>query len=77
LRTKLEGMEREGVKSKLSFAKAEADRIIREGRVPAALASKLEKLFAVGTTRKPSPFLRTVPPWSSKPWTWWGPCGKS
>ena len=47
LRSKLEVLECEGIKSKLSFAKAETERLVKEGVVPAALSAKLEKLFSL------------------------------
>lgn len=47
LRERLSKMENEGARAKLSFAKAEAERLVKEGRVPAAFAEKLSKVFAV------------------------------
>lgn len=47
LRERLAKIETEGAKAKLSFAKAEAERLVKEGRVPAAFAEKLSKVFAL------------------------------
>lgn len=47
LRERLERIEGEGAKSRLSSAKAEAERFIKEGKVPAAVAEKLERVFAL------------------------------
>jgi hypothetical protein len=46
LRERLAAMEGESARAKLSFAKAEAERMVKEGRVPPAFAEKLSKVFA-------------------------------
>jgi len=47
LRERLAKIETDGAKQRLSFAKAEAERLVKEGRVPAAFAEKLSKVFAL------------------------------
>ena len=47
LRERLERMESDKSKDRLSWAKSEAQRFIKEGKVPPTVAEKLERLFAV------------------------------
>lgn len=47
LRERLSKIEADGAKNRLSSAKADADRFIKEGAVPPAMAEKLERIFAL------------------------------
>lgn len=47
LKSRLAAQEFTTGKQRLDWAKAEAERLVKEGKVPAAMSAKLEKLFSV------------------------------
>lgn len=46
LRERLEAMEAKDAKGRMQFAKQETERLVKEGKVPAAAAEKLTRLFS-------------------------------